>query len=518
MNELYKNLGFNDNPFSRFSAEEEREYLNDIFQNPKYFQTILTDIKEGRTRFIVGERGIGKSALMFRLKEELENEKVLTLLIDRFDNFKIKSNERDFLIEVIKQLVNFISILAFTDKSIIKKLTKFEKEKLAFFISEFFDTLSKSELERIYNNTTKYKNTNFIKNIYNIFFSKPVNIVISATSETISDTVRKSLGFGGGLSEEFYKQYIPEFKLTGIGEKSNILDVVDVKKCKEFLEDILSISKNCGFRKVAVFFDKIDEYPTLSGNITNITEFIQDIALDTNLLHMEDISFVFVIWSKVKNSLNNTGVRFDKFKPIDITWTDEELRNIVEKRLGYFSNEQVVISDIIRSEDEIKKVINLAYKSPRHMIMLLSRVYDEQDRISNNVKSFDSVALFNGYHQFITNFDYPSLYPGKASRKDYIITVINKILRLRKLEFEVKDWIAEYKISTQKTSGEIKIIREYALITEIDNPGSPTKKYKVIEPRLKYLIENGISKIGNEANEDLDLTLETNDEYALIDV
>ncbi|MEH7115762.1 hypothetical protein V7124_25890, partial [Neobacillus niacini] len=134
MSELYRNIGFKDNPFSRFSAEEEREYLNDIFQNPKYFQTILTDIKEGRTRFIVGERGIGKSALMFRLKEELEIENVLTILIDRFDNFKLENNEKDFLVEVIKQLVNFISVLTYTDKSILKNLNKYEKEKLVFFI------------------------------------------------------------------------------------------------------------------------------------------------------------------------------------------------------------------------------------------------------------------------------------------------------------------------------------------------------------------------------------------------
>ena len=101
---------------------------------------------------------------------------VLTLLIDRFDNFNLENNEKDYLIEVIKQLVNFLSILTFTDKSTIKKLTKYEKEKLAFFISEFFDTLSQSELERIYNNTTKYKKTNFLKTIYNIFLSKPVNM------------------------------------------------------------------------------------------------------------------------------------------------------------------------------------------------------------------------------------------------------------------------------------------------------------------------------------------------------
>ena len=31
MEELYENMGFTSNPFSRFSAEEEKEYLEDIF-------------------------------------------------------------------------------------------------------------------------------------------------------------------------------------------------------------------------------------------------------------------------------------------------------------------------------------------------------------------------------------------------------------------------------------------------------------------------------------------------------
>jgi hypothetical protein len=116
--------------------------------------------------------------------------------------------------------------------------------------------------------------------------------------------------------------------------------------------------------------------------------------------------------------------------------------------------------------------------------------------------------LTKGYNQFIINFDYPSLYPGKASRKDYIITVINKVLRLQKQEFEVKDYTSQFKISPQKASNEIKIIREYALIIEIDNLGAATKRYSVIEPRLRYLIQQGITKVRNEANEEQELDLE----------
>lgn len=45
MAELYKNMGFSENPFSRFSAEEEKDYLQEILVQPKYYPTIHSDIK-----------------------------------------------------------------------------------------------------------------------------------------------------------------------------------------------------------------------------------------------------------------------------------------------------------------------------------------------------------------------------------------------------------------------------------------------------------------------------------------
>ena len=33
-----------DDPFSRFSAEEEIDYLNNIYVNPRYYNTIFKDI------------------------------------------------------------------------------------------------------------------------------------------------------------------------------------------------------------------------------------------------------------------------------------------------------------------------------------------------------------------------------------------------------------------------------------------------------------------------------------------
>ena len=40
---------------------------------------------------------------------------------------------------------------------------------------------------------------------------------------------------------------------------------------------------------------------------------------------------MFSLWSEVKNSLGSKGVRYDKFKCIDIRWTREELEKLIAK-------------------------------------------------------------------------------------------------------------------------------------------------------------------------------------------
>lgn len=47
MEELYINLGFNENPFSKYSAEEEKTYLGSIYETPRYYSTLLSEISEG---------------------------------------------------------------------------------------------------------------------------------------------------------------------------------------------------------------------------------------------------------------------------------------------------------------------------------------------------------------------------------------------------------------------------------------------------------------------------------------
>ena len=495
--ELYQNLGFKENPFSRFSAEEELEYLEDIFIHPKYYQTIYSNLQAGASRFIFGERGIGKSALMFKLKNQLENEKKFAILIDRYDEIPLKNNNKEFLLEVLKVLTTNFSIMILKNPFIIKSLNKYDKEKLAFFINTFFKSLSRTEFEEIYNKATSYKDKNIFKKFFNWLLLKPINITISGASEFISSTVSNSLGLNNP-SREFYKSYIPELQLKHIEESKINIKILEYKRIKEFLNDLVGIIKKTGYDKAVIFFDKIDEYQELGGNIDLISEFLKEIISDTNLLYLNDLSLVFVLWNKIKGPLNTKGLRCDKFKARDITWTTDEIERILESRLKHFSidsEKSVIINGIIKEKKYLDEIYNIANGSPRHLIMLLSSIYDEQAILDSNVNEFSNEAIERGMLNFIKNFDYHSIYPGKSTTKDYIVNVINKILKVGKVEFEIKDMVATYKISNQSASSIIQKMRNYALIDEIDNTGSKAKRYLIIEPKIKYLVNNKINKL-----------------------
>lgn len=70
MDELYLSLGFKEHPFARFSVEEEKQYLRQIFVVPKYYSTIVSDIKSRASRFVFGARGAGKSALILKIIDD----------------------------------------------------------------------------------------------------------------------------------------------------------------------------------------------------------------------------------------------------------------------------------------------------------------------------------------------------------------------------------------------------------------------------------------------------------------
>lgn len=496
MSELYSNLGFTQHPFSKFSAEEETQYLTEVYVKPRYFDSLLSDLKVGSSRFILGERGSGKSALIFELHKDLIEGKYLSVIIDNYDSIPLENNDRHLLHLIIKSILKSYIAALFKNKGLLKNLNKTDKEKLAIIVRDFFTSISRRDFEEVYDRVTKYKTRNFFRSAIN-FFSKPINWAISVGLELSSDFVCKSLNLPKPPSDNFYKNYIPNLNLETIPpkEKEEAL-LTNYNLLKDILLELNDIVIKSGFKSTVVFLDKIDEFKLLDGKINKIVDFTQQVLKDTNLLYFQKISIVFSIWTEVKIELNARGVRFDKFKPIDINWTSKDIKSILEKRLNYFSEKRPFsITKLLESPQEVNSLIELSNNSPRDLIRLFSVVYDEQAMESPESHIICGNVIPIAKTKFCKTYDYYSIFPSKRGSKEDIISICNKILRIGRSRFRSTDLVNEFKFSQQSANGYIKIYKDFGLIKDSDEVSAGPKDYYVVDPKLIHLINSSVKSL-----------------------
>lgn len=490
MRELYQSLGFTTNLFSKFSAEEELEYLDKVYVTPKYFNSLYTNLKDASSRFIIGSRGSGKTALIIQLKNALDGNNVFTYLIDNFENIPIKDNEKHFLYEIIQGVVSDFSLVLSKNPKLLRKLDNYEKEKLSFFVQEFFKTLSKREYLQRNNRIERFKTKNFFVNVYNNLLNKPINYLISGGVEIVSDMVSKALKLPNLANQDFYKNYLPQLKKSIPGRKFSINDF-EYNSLKGILIDLCKIIKKTDYVNVVILLDKIDENRNLKGSINDVCTFIEELLKDTNLLMQTDFSLVFSIWDEVRNVLASRGVRFDKFRPIDVTWTNDEISEIINRRIKYFSDTPKKLEDYLVDVHEKSKIIELANSSPRDLFHLLSTIYDEQSLIDSNSTFFSREAINNGKLRFCKDYEYYALFPSNRNSKEDVFRNINRLLKNGKIIVKATDLGAALKVSAPTANSYIKIMSDYNFIKMTDEQ----YVYTIIDPKIAYLIEKGVVEI-----------------------
>jgi len=430
------------------------------------------------------------------LKNALERENVFTLIIDEFDGVPVTNNESELTRLIIEKLVTNFCVQIGKFPQGLKRLDKHQKEKLSFILKEFFVTLSKSEYQRRYNKADNFKRRNFLKNIWNYIFNRPINFLISGGVEIIAETARKSMGLPVTDGKEFYKNYVPELSLEQIErEKNPEKFLTDFKALKSILNDLTEIIKASGFTTTVIFFDKIDEYTKLNSGISAVADFLENFLKDTTILMNKSYALVFSLWDVLKPDLTNAGVRFDKIKPIDITWQNNNLREILNSRTKYFSNGKKTINDIILSDAKINEIISLSNFSPRYLFRQLSYIYDQQAELNSESKVLTDESIEKGQLVYSKGFEYYAIYPTKRGSKEDILTNINRLLKIGKEIIMTKDFVEVFKVSTPTAISYIKIVQEYNLVKELTETDAGAKMYQIQDPVIKHLIKYGIVEI-----------------------
>lgn len=493
--ELYERLNFKKNPFSTFSAEQERKFLDEVFIYPNNYNSLRSDIIENRSRFIIGARGIGKTALIYKIKREVEENNVFAVLIDDFEGIPVKNNKKHFLKLIITETIKLYCATVSKNPSLLKKLDKKDKEKLAFIIAEFFKSLSIREYEEYYNKATRFKSKNLIKNIYNKVFHKPINLLLVGGIELVSDFVRKSFGLPDPNTAGFYKNYLPELELGTIQKSKNPSEFLeDAKALKLIWFDLAKLINKSGFKTTTILFDRADEYTSLGQGIDSITTFLKELLTDTTLLLSENYSIVIGLWDATKNYFDELGVRFDKIKPFNINWSPDKIKEILEKRIEHFSGGKVKASNIFTGQT-INELTALSDNSPRYLFRQLSVIYDVQNNLDSTSDLISKQAIEEGQLTYCKDFEFYAVFPSKKGSKEDILVNVNRILKIGNEEIKTKDYIDIAKVSTPTAISYIKIVQNYGLVHYIGETENGAKTYQVQNPVIKYLINKGIREI-----------------------
>lgn len=493
--ELYESMGFNANPFSNYSAEDEWNILSEIFVKPKYYATIREDLIHGRSKFIFGDRGVGKSALIYSLKSDFDNDNVFSIVVKSYDSVALKNNEKDFLILVIRELIDELLTACDKQKNLLNKLNTADKRCLSLFFVSFASLLQKEEAKRLADGLRNRLLRFGASYAYNKILRPLLNIVLSTTTQTFAVWCNSVQNLPP-CDERTYREFVPRLDEIAANE-SNLnsrdfdLDSIDVETLRKVLDRLAKIIKRLGFRQVVIFFDKIDEYAKLNSKIPDVSMFIHDILVDLSLLSNSEFSLVFALWSKLRKCLQEAGVRYDKTPAIDITWEDAQVREIVDRRINYYSAGDIhSLADIFYdSASSVAKVIELASGSPRYAIMLMEKIYAEQALIDDGAKVFSNTAYRNGANKFISDFDYYTFYAGH--KESSLQRVLFLVFKLSSPIFTVKDISKVLKRSDQTAKNRISVMKEYGIIKDFDANSRP-QKYEIIDKRLVYAMKHKI--------------------------
>ena len=131
---------FTRDPFAQHSAEEEIRFIDDIFYEPAYYRGLKDTILNNGSRFLLGQRGDGKSMVIHKLVNDLTIENnALVMLVTRFDNIPLTNNEQYLLYKIAQKMTIEVAKRLFLNKKLRKKIDTYLLQRFSKYVQLFYE-------------------------------------------------------------------------------------------------------------------------------------------------------------------------------------------------------------------------------------------------------------------------------------------------------------------------------------------------------------------------------------------
>ena len=287
---MCKIANLKENPFTRFSAEEDIDIIEDVFYVPPFYNNLESLLEGGHSRSILGQRGQGKSVIVYKLKKDLVRRGCLPLLIDRYDGIPLTDNIQHFLYKITQTITLGLAQKVIDKTLCIKDIDKTLLSKFYVLVEMFYDTQWADDFMESIKTIQNKKRLNFLKRIVNKYFCNLINegldYSVQITGELIRNTIIgkssvKSYNYDETRKKLFTGFEISEFKTLGIHDANKI----EVDEYIRIIKILLAIIERTHIKSIVVMFDKIDEVHFLNSDVKNVALFMEGILTDNNLLY-----------------------------------------------------------------------------------------------------------------------------------------------------------------------------------------------------------------------------------------
>ncbi|WP_240995084.1 P-loop ATPase, Sll1717 family [Pseudomonas viridiflava] len=496
-----QNLNFTQNPFENHTAETEPE-IGLYAVRPPYLEKISEKAKSLSSFILFGDRGAGKSATRLTVFKELwaeaKNLKPFLIYLTDFTELQepFRQNKLTDLDIVkltafysIEQMLVWLSSLPEDQRTQrLSKLTAQDKTLIFALVKGFY--LSKNDLDRELSTHEAFEILNSAWVTKSLAWTEKRWESLSKITSTILSVFTKKVAGSddvdiSGPAEQLLKSLIGSSPQT-----SRAILVKLVEFCQVF-----------EFSGLCVMVDKLDETTATMSSSEATARLIHPLLSNTQLLEIKGLSWILFLWSSVQHQFNEKHkIRLDRISHANISWQKDQLREMLAKRVGYFSNGKLGFLDLfaedIATDATADRIMAISVSSPRELIKLLEIIIREHDaRNTAGLLNAESVKV--GIDRYCT----------ETIGTWYERATLQQIYRVGKLEFVSKDVQTKFKISAPAASVKLRDWENSGLIKrDGDSPsesgGKPVYKYAISDPRVAHIIREQLDATVGEDVDD----------------
>lgn len=356
--EYLRSLGFNQDPFQYYNADEE-DLLEKYFVDPPYFVSLWGDIRRPQSHVVFAPRGAGKSAQRRMIEAKANDENVFVITYDRFPG--LQSAEQADLAYHIKNLNRLALQTLF----------------LRAPSSGIFDAAERTALARLVEL--------YLGDIDLLTFKTTVQDILPLPAR-LKKFWNDNLPAIGVLSQFIRARWglanegTPMPFDSGPATQPYSLSADPMAHFELIMSMVPKVATSC-----FVLVDKVDEPGFVENNPEKAFRLIQPLLTDLRFINSgSNYGVKFFLWDALEPYYRRFA-RPDRVQQYRLRWRYQELVTMINRRLAAYSSDRVTgLNQLfdVGNVDIYFLLIAFSNNSPRAIIEMLDDIVDEHLRLN----------------------------------------------------------------------------------------------------------------------------------------